>query len=92
MLRTVALKLVVRNVLDDSVFQSRRIVTTAGDADHIPFPEPSREPREIAVARERIALHVAAPRWPPPQMISRRCVYVCRNRRRKKNKQTRRGQ
>lgn len=32
----------------------------SSDTRHISFPEPSREPREVTVARQRVTLHIAA--------------------------------
>lgn len=57
--RTVAFELVVRDVFDDGVLQSWRIVTVSHNARYVAFPEPSGEPREMTITRQRIALHDA---------------------------------
>lgn len=58
---TVAFELVVRDILDDRIFQSWRVVTVSNDAGQrrFAFPQPSGEPREMTITRQRIALHVA---------------------------------
>lgn len=58
---TVAFELVMRDIFDDRIFQSWRVVAVSNDAGQrrFAFPQPSGEPREMTITRQRIALHVA---------------------------------
>lgn len=49
----------MRDVLDDCILEPRWDVTVPDYARHVAFPQPSGEPREMTITRQRIALHVA---------------------------------
>lgn len=56
---TVAFELVMGYIFDDCALQSWRVVTVSHNARHVAFSQPSGEPREMTITRQRIALHVA---------------------------------